>query len=109
MSVLAHDDVLSLGTISPTSSISSLTAYSACDEPDIQHKVYFLQDEHIQLRVGRTVFRIHSHFFLRESSAARALVKQARGTTLDVEDATVDDLERFCDVLYCGSVLSRTP
>jgi hypothetical protein len=88
--------------------MSGLTVGSASDEPDIRHKAYFLQDEHIQLRVGRTVFRIHSHFFLRESSAAQALVHQARGTTLDVEDATVDDLERFCDVLYCRSGHSHT-
>jgi hypothetical protein len=126
---MSHDDVLSLGTASPTSSMSefinagtdavgdtkAVVVTEAADDTEAvgnaetkpsprRHKEYFLEDEHIQLEAGDTIFRIHSHFFLRESDEARALVEQAKGTTLALDDATAHDLERFCDVLYCGYV-----
>jgi hypothetical protein len=133
---MSTDDILSLGTASPASSMSEFidagtdaagdtkAVVSTNAAGDIEavgdaevkldsvetvcsrrrHKAYFLEDEHIQLEAGDAVFRIHSHFFLRESHEARALVEQAKGTTLALDDVTADDLERFCDVLYCGCV-----
>jgi hypothetical protein len=116
---MSSDDVLSLGTASPASSMSEFidagtdavgdtkTVVSIDAAGDVEavgdaevkldsignvcsrrrHKAYFLEDEHIQLEAGDAVFRIHSHFFLRESDEARALVEQAKGTTLALASA----------------------
>jgi hypothetical protein len=77
----------------------------------MRHKTYFIENSHIELRAGDTVFRIYAHFFTRESEEARAVVAQAEvaeDSTLVLQDVTADDLERFCDILYCGRVILYT-
>jgi hypothetical protein len=118
MPLFAHDDVLSLGTASPTPSMSEFTdaGIEAMEDDSVggtlrPHKAYYmvLEDVYVRLQAGDVVFRIHTHFFLRESDEARALIEQAKNVKLVLEDVTPDDLERFCDVLYCGYGPPRTP
>jgi hypothetical protein len=69
-----------------------------------RHKDYYIEDEHLKLQTGDVVFRVHSYFFWRESEEAKAVVKRSWVTAdrmVELEDVSADDLERFCDVLYC--------
>jgi CO dehydrogenase/acetyl-CoA synthase beta subunit len=73
----------------------------------VHHRAFYLEDEHFKLQAGSTIFRIHSFFFTRESDEARALVEQAGNSEdrpVKVKDVTAEDVERFCEVLYCRSV-----
>jgi hypothetical protein len=117
------EDVLSVGTPSLPSSMSEtidelstsmgrLVAETVAEGPAVladpvaRHQTYFVPDSYIQ--AGDSVFRIHGYFFARESDEARALLDEAgsaEDTPLILQDVAAVDLERFCDVLYCGYVL----
>jgi hypothetical protein len=84
MTILAHnDDDHSRETASPTFSMSESMHSNVEKVGDIgtspavarRHEAYFIEDEHIQLEAGGAVFRIHSHFFIRESDEARVVVE----------------------------------
>jgi hypothetical protein len=119
------EDVLSVGTPSLPSSMSEtidelstsmgrLVAETVAEGPAVladpvaRHQTYFVPDSYIHLQAGDSVFRIHGYFFARESDEARALLDEAgsaEDTPLILQDVAAVDLERFCDVLYCGYVL----
>jgi hypothetical protein len=105
------DDVLSLETTSTASSMSDLGDATdevpvEADEQPTHHKEFYIEDEHMKLQAGDTIYRIHAYFFSRESDEARALVKRSwmtadRLVVLDDSDVTSYDLESFFKVLYC--------
>jgi hypothetical protein len=112
------DDVVSIGTVESFSSGSDLDSREPVSIPDakvvegpVHHRAFYLEDEHIKLQAGNTVFRIHSFFFTRESDEARAVVQQALSTEdriLQLDDVSSEDVERFCEVLYCKCVPSHS-
>jgi hypothetical protein len=112
MTLTTIDDMIS-GTVSPASSVSELAGdehgtmldEAAAAEHVVHHKKYYLEDTHVALCASGAVFRVHSHFFTRESDEARSVVAQALAAKDDIarlEDVTAEGLERFCDVLYHG-------
>jgi hypothetical protein len=77
------------------------------NEPS-HHRDFYLEDEHIMLQAGSTVFRVHAYFFSRESEEARALVKRSwvsPNRLVVLEDVAPYDLECFFKVLYCRYVV----
>jgi hypothetical protein len=112
------DDVVSVGTVTSFSSVSDLDSREPLSVPEakavegpVHHRAFYLEDEHIKLQAGNIVFRIHSFFFTRESDEARAVVQQALSTDdriLQLDDVSPEDVERFCEVLYCRRVPSHS-
>jgi hypothetical protein len=111
MALLGRDDVLFVGTLSPATTMSDLASDDWVVEPTIaksatarHHKSYYFEEEgFVTLKVENTVFRVHAYLFTRESDEARAFVERAlktEGHTI-VEGATAEDLEHFCNILYC--------
>jgi UDP-N-acetylmuramate-alanine ligase len=71
------------------------------------HKDFYLEDEHIKLQAGRTMYRVHAYFFSRESEEARALVKRSwlsEDRLVVLDDVASADLECFFKVMYCRCV-----
>jgi hypothetical protein len=108
----AREDVLSLGTASESSVFTVSEDEESIDKrlhsASVHHSTYYLEDEHIKLQAEDTLFRVHAYLFERESNKGRAFVERARVAEVSlvvIEDATAKDMERFCDVLYCRSVL----
>jgi hypothetical protein len=113
-SVVPDDDILSLESTSTVSSMSDLGAAAdktgevIAAEP-AHHKEFYIEDEHMKLQAGDTMYRVHTYFFLRESDEARALVKRSWVTAdrlVVLDDVTSDDLESFLKVLYSRYVFS---
>jgi hypothetical protein len=68
------------------------------------HNEFYLDDKHIKIQAGDTIYRVHTHFFLKESDKARAVVKKAEmaeGQQLFLDGVASQDLEAFLKVLYC--------
>jgi hypothetical protein len=110
----AREDVLSLGTASESSvlTVSELVDEESIDKrlhsTPVHHNTYYFEDEHIKLQAEDTLFHVHAYLFEREWDKCKTLVEHARvaeDRLVMIEDATVKDIERFCEVLYCRSVL----
>jgi hypothetical protein len=110
----AREDVLSLETASESSvfTVSELVDEESIDKrphaAPVHHSTYYFEDEHIKLQAEDTLFRVHAYLFERESDKGKNLVEYARvaeDRLVVIEDATVKDIERLCEVLYCRSVL----
>jgi hypothetical protein len=74
----------------------------------MHHHGYYLQDEHIRLQAGNTVFQIHAYMFATESEEVSNLADEAWLNFVEpmqLEGVTADDLEQFCDVLYARFVI----
>jgi hypothetical protein len=109
------DDVLSLESASSIASMSDLgdAAEEVRASGAAHHDEFYLEDEHVKLQAGDVVYRVHTHFFMKESDEARALVKRAAMAAdrlLVLDNVTSEDLEAFLKVLYCRYVpQSLTP
>jgi hypothetical protein len=107
------DDVLSLESASSISSMSDIgdaaeEARASGAAVTAHHEEFYLEDEHVKLQAGDVVYRVHAHFFMKESEEARVLVKRvamAADRLLVLDNVAAEDLEAFLKVLYCRCVL----
>jgi hypothetical protein len=75
------------------------------------HNEFYFDDKHIKIQAGDTIYRVHAHFFLRESEKARAVVKDAEmaeGQQLFLDGVASEDLEAFLKMLYCRYMSSTS-
>jgi hypothetical protein len=105
-----HPGSVTLSVLSTTSAFNNTAGFTAtCSNTIVVHYYgYHLQNEHIRLQAGNTVFQIHAYMFSTESEKESNLADESwlnYAEPMKLEGATADDLEPFCDVLYARFVI----